>query len=360
MWQSTQKTRRLSLLSCFSGWRLIALVIGFLVVLAMVLVLLYERSFLDLGFRGGGLSEASTLELILDALPGQDLALKLHDLRSTNKAVDIYIETSGFDFYDLDAKDSTIFALDPFVLLIDERPSKSLIELADTASLQDFMNELPVFSAGSQVSFGIAGNNDHDLLAFILYLAGEILPADYFGQLVKELRSSDGEIPPALADVLQYIRILVQNGVIARNWTNWDHIALLEAMKRQEIMVVFAPRSFFKNLSRDTSRFLLQKRLPGGRGRRSYFLAGAALRLTAEGAFGAGSLHTLTASLRHADFQHELEKGSLMSPVGGVSPFFDLNHRNFVTWVQNAEYYLSIDTTPLSPELMAALRFALR
>lgn len=148
--------------------------------------------------------------------------------------------------------------------------------------------------------------------------------------------------------VLSTLASWKSNGILAYNWTDWDSIAVADALDRGDAVTGFLRRSRFDELSRQTRLGYAVYRPPSGLGRRSYRMTGSAVALIA----GDGDRNDntdLVASLLFAShIQQRIETDTGLTPARLEGAPVNREHRDIVRWISGAERFYSI-----GPEIAA-------
>ncbi|MFW5775934.1 MAG: hypothetical protein ACOCZB_01460 [Spirochaetota bacterium] len=267
-------------------------------------------------------------------------------------------------FADANVESPALVATDPYLLAVDRR---SDVSVDSRGTLMQLVEDLRSLDPNARVPLVVAGDEEADFAALILYLCNELLePPQAAG-----LQSFITDEPDPTGFVLQewievarpaveWLRARRDEEVIAFNWTDWDEIAVRQAIVNGTAAVHFVPRSLVKSLEQNERFNITVFRPPAGSGRLTYRLVGRGIGFVP----GSGPNADATDSLRPLaltdDVQTEIERATLWSAVALGGDPLNIGHRDVVRWFRAAERYVSLSDEvaahPLFRELHRTLR----
>jgi len=270
------------------------------------------------------------------------------------------------------AASAELVAIDPYVIVADTRAGTS--PTADgSATLGTMTTWLESVSATTRTPLAVAADEPSDFAAFVLWLAGELLPSqDYSGMmdtlsewsLNENVDAGSESRVAALAGSLEPVVGLLSrwraDGVLASNWTDWDRIAVRSALTQAGVALAFAPRSSISELAFDERFHLRTHRLPAGDDRRSYAMLGRAVGVVAGSGPRSDAAAAVAGMLRSEVVQREIEAVTAWSPVTLEGSPLDREHRDVVRWYRGAGDYLVVDEAVANHPVFRRLRTALR
>ncbi|MBI9101742.1 MAG: hypothetical protein JEY99_04965 [Spirochaetales bacterium] len=265
----------------------------------------------------------------------------------------------------LNSDRSNFIAFNSYVLIADTRWGQSPTKNrgASISQLNDWLVNLNPSISPSVI---VAGDEEEDFAAFILYLAGELLEDSSFHQLIDYLHEgnsnneNDSNWLVQLEPVLNQINNWRNKGILAANWTNWDFIALENTMETGKAPLTFELRSRYKAMDWN-SRFHLESHpLPMGAGQNQSILSGQAIVL--EEGFGVrADIHSsFTKKLQNSAFQETIEEGTNWSPVSIPAKLLNREHRDIVRLYESATFFNLITTELAMHPLFERMHIALR
>lgn len=286
----------------------------------------------------------------------------------------------------VDSASGRLIAFDPYVLVVDRRFGSDLLDAA--FSLSGFADAvLAAGAAGASGSAGgaattrvplaVAGDEPIDFAGFLLYLAGELLPSERFAGLVASLhewaeqqvperadgRGAEEDLSAAVSTLSPVLGLLDEwrnRGILAVNWTDWDDVAVRQAIRGGESVAAFRRRSELTALGHTDAFFLRSERLPVGEGRRSYRLYGRAIGAGPGRGPRADAAQLVTDVLLEASVQTAIERETAFSPVVLEGDPLNRSHRDVVRWYRNAERLVVADESIAAHPLFERLKVLLR
>ena len=270
-----------------------------------------------------------------------------------------------------------LIAFDPYVLVVDQRVGSDLLNAA--FSLADFADAAAAAGVPTRLPLAVAGDEPVDFAAFLLYLAGELLPSERFDTIVASLRDSAqlrsaepaasatamseaefAEAIAALAPVLALLDSWRRRGILAVNWTDWDDVAVRQALRGGGSVAAFRRRGELTAVGHTDAFSLRTARLPVGEGRRSYRLYGTAVAAAPADGPRADAAPLLTDVLLSGSVQDAIERETAFSPVALEGDPLNRSHRDIVRWYRNAERLVVVDDSIAAHPLFERLKILLR
>lgn len=339
---------------------------------------------------GFGISRARRMSRIMVAIvtpssPDQELieildtALRLGDLgvSSTRKTA---IEPVLVDSDESPARWDTVIApvntaldtafyiaIDPFVLIANNLAGNSPAEIPG-ATIGELASWLGGLDTDAWTPLTISGDEKLDFAAFIMYLAGEMLDVPSFDALwsyvsdpvYREDADAVDQFLPSLSPVVERIQAWRSAGILADNWTDWDHLAVRQRILDGRAAVTFSLRSAYKGFEWQDQRNLSLLRLPTGEKRRQYRMIGRAIAMIRGEGPRADGFEPMLEVLRGSILQLPIEEHSLWSPVAIDGAPINREHRDIVQWFRGASGYLAIDQRIADHVLFERLHILLR
>jgi hypothetical protein len=263
-------------------------------------------------------------------------------------------------------------------MVVDQRAGQSPLEQpgATLDALAAWLSEL---NRDAWIPMVVAGDEELDFAAFILYLSRELLEPEQAAILGGELRrfataagrrgdGGDADVAPErieeLVEMLQPVTALVQEWkereLVVFNWTNWDHIALRQAQLDGRAAVAFQRRSDFKDRQWEEAFYLRLRLPPVGPDARAFRMIGGAVSLTEGEGPRADAAEALQDLVLASELQHGLEAESPWSPVRLEGAPINREHRDVVRWYQSSEAYWPIDERTAAHPLFRRMHQVLR
>jgi hypothetical protein len=270
----------------------------------------------------------------------------------------------------------SVFGVDPYVLAI-RRDSTAPALFSQNMTITQFTRLLAAVEAPDRTRLVVEGDDLRDFAAFILYLAGEILDAPSFENLVGYLRpngSSDSTEPqqesvdaeavekwisrmtPVVAELERWRSM----GILAANWTDWDRIAGRKALRDGEAVAVFTLRSDIKRLAWENRTDLAIFRPPSGEARLQYRMYGRSVDLRRGDGVRSDAYPVFLALVTEETFQNRIEADTPLTPVALTDSPINREHLDVVRWYTRAEEFVPIDPALAAHPLFTRLHQILR
>ncbi len=267
---------------------------------------------------------------------------------------------------------SSLVAADPFVLVTDQRFGPAPMERTE-ATLLDLEEWLTSLGTSTRHPLVVAGDTPLDFAAFILYLAGELSDdetLDRVERALDEYAGSSSAEPPSQDEVesligdLETVVTLLEDwtarGILAFNWTNWDHIAVRQAFREGTAAVGFQQRSRISSWSRQ-ERFHLRVQLPPvGPDRRTYRMTGVGVAVLAGDGPSAEGADGIRSVFLQSEVQHAIETETTFTPVRLGSDPVNREHRDMVRSIEGAADYVMVSEAVAAHPMFRRLHQLLR
>jgi len=272
-----------------------------------------------------------------------------------------------------------LLAVDPYILTLDRRVGESPLQDPGN-TLSELTDWLRTLDREEWTPFVVAGESREDFAAFALYLAAELLEGDareaVWNELRQASRAARGERSPTeamagdaeaveslvrrLAPVIDFLRGWKESGILVFNWTNWDRIALEQAIKEGRGALTFQRRSQLETLVWEEAFHLRMRQPPAGPSRRLYSMVGKGVSATAGDGVRSDAAASIRSLLRRPAIQEIVETDTAWSPVVQEGTPVNREHRDVVRWVSGAEEYLLLEPAVVEHPLFRRLHQILR
>lgn len=272
-----------------------------------------------------------------------------------------------------------LVAVDPYILTLDRRAGESPLQQPGS-SITDLTSWLDSLDTDSWTPFVVAGERREDFAAFILYLSGELLGADRREAVRSELRQTSraarGERSPTeamtgdpeslealmqqLLPVVELLREWKEAEILVFNWTNYDRIALEQAIREGRAAVIFQRRSELDSLLWEETFHLRMRLPPVGPSRRLYSMVGYGISVSPGDGARSDATEVVAFLLRRPAVQDAIESESSWSPLVQEGTPINREHRDVVRWIAGAQEYLVLESAVVDHPLFRRLHQILR